>query len=160
MESHSFYLTPHLLKSHFHFIFFNTRSPFRRGIGIKSLSLCFNLPSQNLHHVAPLLRLTFQPLPYIAIDREKKAIQSHKSNLSQGLLMMSKEKKALKASSSRVNGIRTLFDLNCLPVDSDSDSDDPQEYYTDGEKRFFLNPSFDFYSVFVYVLLHFLFDST
>ncbi|XP_073055988.1 plant UBX domain-containing protein 4-like [Primulina eburnea] len=40
-----------------------------------------------------------------------------------------------KPSSSRAGGIRTLSDLNRSSAhDSDSDSDDPQEYYTGGEK--------------------------
>ncbi|XP_047312136.1 plant UBX domain-containing protein 4 [Impatiens glandulifera] len=49
--------------------------------------------------------------------------------------MASRDKKPAKAaSSSRAGGIRTLSDLN-RPSAHDSDSDDePQEYYTGGEK--------------------------
>ncbi|XP_030460402.1 plant UBX domain-containing protein 4 [Syzygium oleosum] len=45
------------------------------------------------------------------------------------------KKKPDKPSGSRARGVRTLADLN-RPVDhdSDSDSDEPQEYYTGGEK--------------------------
>ncbi|XP_030539714.1 plant UBX domain-containing protein 4 [Rhodamnia argentea] len=45
------------------------------------------------------------------------------------------KKKPDKPSGSRTRGVRTLADLN-QPVDhgSDSDSDEPQEYYTGGEK--------------------------
>ncbi|KAA3489029.1 plant UBX domain-containing protein 4-like [Gossypium australe] len=50
--------------------------------------------------------------------------------------MASRDKKPAKPSSSRAGGIRTLSDLNRPSgPDSDSDSDDPQEYYTGGEKR-------------------------
>ncbi|KAF7811209.1 plant UBX domain-containing protein 4-like [Senna tora] len=48
--------------------------------------------------------------------------------------MASKDKKVSKSSSSRAGRIRTLSDLNRPSVDSDSDSDEPQEYYTGGEK--------------------------
>ncbi|XP_054778024.1 plant UBX domain-containing protein 4-like [Prosopis cineraria] len=48
--------------------------------------------------------------------------------------MASGDRKASKASSSRAGRIRTLSDLNRPSVDSDSDSDGPQEYYTGGEK--------------------------
>ncbi|KAG8494378.1 hypothetical protein CXB51_012072 [Gossypium anomalum] len=49
--------------------------------------------------------------------------------------MASRDKKPAKPSSSRAGGIRTLSDLNRPSgPDSDSDSDDPQEYYTGGEK--------------------------
>ncbi|KAK8642227.1 hypothetical protein V6N13_011582 [Hibiscus sabdariffa] len=49
--------------------------------------------------------------------------------------MASRDKKPAKPSSSRAGGIRTLSDLNRPSGhDSDSDSDDPQEYYTGGEK--------------------------
>ncbi|KAJ0759385.1 putative UBA-like superfamily protein [Helianthus annuus] len=42
-----------------------------------------------------------------------------------------------KASGSRSSGrIRTFADLNRTGGDSGSDSDEPQEYYTGGEKRF------------------------
>ncbi|KAK8601050.1 hypothetical protein V6N13_059202 [Hibiscus sabdariffa] len=49
--------------------------------------------------------------------------------------MASRDKKPAKPSSSRAGGIRTLSDLNRPSAhDSDSDSDNPQEYYTGGEK--------------------------
>ncbi|RDX89917.1 Plant UBX domain-containing protein 4, partial [Mucuna pruriens] len=48
--------------------------------------------------------------------------------------MASRDKKVSKPSSSRAGRIRTLSDLNRPSADSDSDSDDPQEYYTGGEK--------------------------
>ncbi|KAL1372730.1 hypothetical protein AAHE18_01G224400 [Arachis hypogaea] len=48
--------------------------------------------------------------------------------------MASKDKKSSNPSSSRAGRIRTLSDLNRPSVDSDSDSDEPQEYYTGGEK--------------------------
>ncbi|MED6144094.1 Plant UBX domain-containing protein 4 [Stylosanthes scabra] len=48
--------------------------------------------------------------------------------------MASKDKKSSKPSSSRAGRIRTLSDLNRPSADSDSDSDEPQEYYTGGEK--------------------------
>ncbi|XP_057420260.1 plant UBX domain-containing protein 4-like [Lotus japonicus] len=50
--------------------------------------------------------------------------------------MASKEKKpaSSKPSTSRADRIRTLSDLNRPSADSDTDSDDPQEYYTGGEK--------------------------
>lgn len=57
--------------------------------------------------------------------------------------MASKDKKTVRSTSggSRpAGGFRTLADLNRRSTpDSDSDSDNPpQEYYTGGEKRFFL----------------------
>lgn len=49
--------------------------------------------------------------------------------------MASRDKKPAKPSGSRAGGIRTLSDLNRRSgPDSDSDSDNPQEYYTGGEK--------------------------
>ncbi|XP_052488202.1 plant UBX domain-containing protein 4 isoform X1 [Gossypium raimondii] len=49
--------------------------------------------------------------------------------------MASHDKKPAKPSSSRSGGIRTLADLNRPSgPDSGSDSDNPQEYYTGGEK--------------------------
>ncbi|KAL9255112.1 Plant UBX domain-containing protein [Drosera capensis] len=49
--------------------------------------------------------------------------------------MASKDKKP-STSNRGAGGIRTLADLNRRPApDSDSDSDNPQEYYTGGEKR-------------------------
>ncbi|KAK9014825.1 hypothetical protein V6N11_005963 [Hibiscus sabdariffa] len=50
--------------------------------------------------------------------------------------MASRDKKPAKpSSSSRAGGIRTLADLNRPSApDSDTDSDNPQEYYTGGEK--------------------------
>ncbi|KAL9270141.1 Plant UBX domain-containing protein, partial [Drosera capensis] len=47
----------------------------------------------------------------------------------------SKDKK-LSTSNRGSGGIRTLADLNRRPApDSDSDSDNPQEYYTGGDNR-------------------------
>ncbi|XP_020226949.1 plant UBX domain-containing protein 4 [Cajanus cajan] len=48
--------------------------------------------------------------------------------------MASRDKKTSKPSTSRTGRIRTLSDLNRPSANSDSDSDDPQEYYTGGEK--------------------------
>lgn len=46
------------------------------------------------------------------------------------------KKKVDKASGSRTRGVRTLADLNrSINDDSGTDSDEPQEFYTGGEKR-------------------------
>lgn len=47
------------------------------------------------------------------------------------------ERKEGKRASGTRGGIRTLADLNRTPLgDSDSDDDEPQQYYTGGEKRY------------------------
>lgn len=65
------------------------------------------------------------------------------------------KKKADKMpSGSRPRGIRTLADLN-LPANdgSGSDSDEPQEYYTGGEKRCSLSLNFSLFSYYVVFFL-------
>lgn len=89
-------------------------------------------PSQSLSQASH--RTEFPPLYFICRPSQNLFLYQIKRNLTKS--MASRDKKPAKPSSSRAGGIRTLSDLNRPSgPDSDSDSDDPQEYYTGGEKR-------------------------
>lgn len=82
---------------------------------------------------SPSPPIVFQPNPYNLRSRQGPANPTEKN-----------------PSSSRPRGIRTLSDLNRRDRDdSGSDSDEPQEYYTGGEKRYYW---FLFLSIFIFLI--------
>lgn len=82
---------------------------------------------------SPSPPIVFQPNPYNLRSRQGPANPTEKN-----------------PSGSRPRGIRTLSDLNRRDRDdSGSDSDEPQEYYTGGEKRYYW---FLFLSIFIFLI--------